>query len=187
MANPGHSPHKIKVDEPNGYRERRRIWLQLQYELDAKGEPKFSYRVAGASAEEEGLLPDKIDRAAWSRFMPREELVATLDIGIEDDSGVTVETVSKANRVLLWSLGTDAVMTREPRTDFYGELRYWNGGQWLAREDFDESSCARIRFKAKKKAHPPENHKFSYNVIYRDRQGGDIEFEIDPDIKNPSA
>lgn len=187
MASTGHSPHKIKADEPNGYRERHQIWLQLQYELDAKGEPKFSYRVASASPEEEALLPDRIDHVAWSRFMPREELVANLDIGVEDDSRVTVETVSKPGRILLWSLGTDAVMTREPRTDFYGELRYWNGGQWLRREDFDEPSCTRIRFKAKKKARPPESHKFSYNVIYRNGQGRMIEFEIDPDIKNPSA
>ena len=184
MATTGHSPHRLKHGEPNGYRERHQILLQLQYEL-ANGEPKFSYRAARATLEDERLLPDRIEHVAWSRFMNRQDLVADLNIGIEDDSRVTVETVGEG---LLWSLGTDAVMTQQIRTNFYGELRYWNGGQWLPREDFDQASCARMRFKAKKNgASQPERHKFSYNVIYRDDHGDMIEFEIDPDIKNPSS
>lgn len=187
MATVLDSPHRIRSDEPNGYREREQIWLQLQYRLEGNN-PKFSYRGAIGSAEEDDpALVEKVEQRNWSSFMTREELVADLDIAIDADSRVTVETISAGGgNVLLWSLGTDAVMTREPRTDFYGELRYWNGGQFVPRQDFDEASCSRIRFKAKKKARPPANHKFSYNVIYR-RQGAMVEFEIDPDIKNPSS
>jgi hypothetical protein len=185
MASTGHSSHKIKANEPNGYREKHQIWLQLQYELDAKGEPKFAYRLAIAAPEEEALLPDRIDHVDWSRFMLREEFVANLDIGIKDDSRVTVETVGDG---LLWSLATDAVMTRENRTNLYGELRYSDGAQLVAREDFNKAACSRIQFKAKRNgASQPQRHKFSYNVIYRDARGAMVEFEIDPDIKNPSA
>lgn len=185
MATLLHSPHRVRPDEPNQFRERRQVWLQLQYMLDANDEPKFSYRIETGRPEEENLLPGRVEQAAWSAFMKREDLVADLDIRITKDSLVTVETFGNG---LLWSLGVDAIMTREPRTTLYGELRYWNGGQWQTREDFDQASCRRIRFKAKKSAAAnEESHKFSYNVIYRTRDGNMQEFEIDPDIKNPSV
>lgn len=181
--------HKIRDGEPRYFANEALLILQLQYRINDDGEYEFSYRKAEQSVALGAPLPGgRLAKVEWSPFQPREPIEPSLDIVIEDrDTIVIVDTFGPH---LSWSLSTDALTTLEDRSNLYGELRYWDGSDWTRREDFERrKTCERIRFKARfnAAATTSENHKFSYNVRLLDPQGQTVEYEIDPDIKNPSA
>ena len=181
------SPHKIKDGEPDNFDKKVDVVLQLQYRINGNDEYVFSYRVAAEPTGRAMFLASAVEQVAWSEFMRQDVFESSLDIGIEGfDTLVQVETFGPD---LSWSLTRDAVMTLHDHSDKYGELRYWNGSAWRRREDFDQPSCKRIRFKAKHNAGGPANerHKFSYNVRLRNPAGVMVEHEIDPDIQNPKV
>jgi hypothetical protein len=186
MASSASSLHKIRDGAPRHFADRVAVILQLQYRL-AEGGYEFCYRKAAyAAAPTTNLMARGIEQIAWSPYMTREKFVSSLDIGIPGvDTVVQVDTFGPN---LFWSLTKDAVTTLEDHSDLYGELRYFDGHSWTAREDFDGKACQRIRFKAKFNAAATgaESHKFSYNVVLRDAGGKLVEYEIDPDIKNPT-
>lgn len=182
------SPYRIRDDEPSRFDGQMELVLQLQYRIDRDGNYEFSSRSATKSAgEADGSFGRRLERTRWSPFLARKEFIRTLDIGISDvDTLVQVETFGPH---LFWSLATDAITTLDDMSDLYGELRYFDGSKWVKREDFDKHLCRCIRFKAKFNAAASNGkvHKFSYNVLLRDCFGDIVEYEIDPDIKNPST
>lgn len=183
------SAHRIRDGEPSFFANEALLILQLQYRIGSDGEYEFSYRRAEQSiALGAPILGGGPLQAQWSPFVAKDRLERSLDIVIEDrDTVVIVDTFGPH---LSWSLVNDAITTLEDGSNLYGELRYWDGGSWARREDFATGkTCRRIRFKARfnASAPAPENHKFSYNVVLRDPLGDMVEYEIDPDIKNPSV
>ncbi|HEX6376193.1 MAG TPA: nucleotide synthetase [Allosphingosinicella sp.] len=187
MATLAPSLHRIRNDEPRFFIERAHIFLQLQYRIDDDGEYEFGYRkVAQTAAANDGFVARGIEQLRRS-LQEQERFGSSLDIRIKDrDTVVQVDTFGPH---LSWSLIRDAVTTLDDHSDLYGELRYFDGSNWVRREDFGGRVCTRIRFKAKFNdgASDYERHKFSYNVRLRDPDGNFVEHEIDPDIKNPSV
>jgi hypothetical protein len=99
------------------------------------------------------------------------------------DMFVTVNAVGD----LFWSTDWSAVMTVDDRTEYYGELEYLEGDVWIPRSSVKPGNpYSSIRFKAKS-THFFFQHSyaFSYNVRYGPSRAS-TEYEIDPDIKNPS-
>ncbi|HEX8572484.1 MAG TPA: nucleotide synthetase [Allosphingosinicella sp.] len=185
MATMTTSPYKLKDGEPTGFAKKVSVELQLQYRID-DGDYVWSYRsiVRDASSK---FLAGSAEFSEWSKFMAQDVFETSLDIGI--DGGDTLIQVDTVGADLFWSLHKDAVMTLDDHSPTYGELRYWNGSRWLKRENFDQPSCQRIRFKAlhHAKGVPGTGHKFSYNVRLRNAAGVMVEHEIDPDLQNPKT
>lgn len=176
-----------REDNASGLAGSAYLTFQLQHARSAFGEDTFSYRQADRSATPAANVVDAaIQSLAWSLYQLRYQFTTCLDIPINRrDTLVEVETVGDD---LSWSLTEDAVTTLENHSDLYGELLYWNGSSWLKREDFDKPSCRRIRFRAKLNEDAAKAaHKFSYHVLLRNEEGQLVEYEIDPDIKNPSV
>lgn len=189
LANRLSSANRIRDGEPSFFANEALLILQLQYRIDPDGEYDFSYRKAAQSiALGAPILGGGPLQAQWSPIVAKDQFDPSLDIVIEDrDTVVIVDTFGPH---LSWSLINDAITTLDDGSNLYGELRYWDGSSWARREDFDPGkTCRRIRFKARfnAAAPTPESHKFSYNVRLRDPQGNLVDYEIDPDIKNPSV
>jgi hypothetical protein len=182
------SAHRIRDGEPATFANRIQVLLQLEYRINDSGLYEFRYRTAAKPASlDRQALADEAERSDWTPFREKAHFEASLDIGIAGaDTLVYVETFGPH---LFWSLTRDAVTTQEDHSDLYGELRYLDGDDWVKREDFGQHFCRMMRFKAKLNAAGAkgESHKFSYNVLLRDRFGDMVEYEIDPDIKNPSV
>jgi hypothetical protein len=180
--------HRIRDDEPRFFANRVQVVLQLQYRINASGNYEFCYRTAAQPATANPTaLAQELERVPWHPYKEQVEFERSLDIAIPGyDTLVYVETFGPH---LFWSVTRDAVTTQEDHSDLYGELRYFDGSDWVRREDFRKPFCRRIRFKAKfnSAATQRESHKFSYNVLLRDRFGDMVEYEIDPDIQNPSV
>jgi hypothetical protein len=183
MATLLHSKNKLKGDSPSGFVPRRYICLALQYAVN-DGDYLFSYKKV--SGYEQDALRQAMVAESWSDYRPWAEIKPDIDIELKEDSLVQVDTVGPD---LSWSLTRDAVMTEDDHSALYGELRYFDGDRWSKREAFEGPTCSRIRFKAKLNPGGSQQtrHKFSYNVLLRDRNGVLVEHEIDPDIKNPSV
>lgn len=187
MATLARAPHKLGNAEPAGFDKQADIVLQLQYRIDDAGDYLWSYKSAFTPNENRMFLAASLEDAGWSLHLPQNKFEKSLDIGIRDfDTLVQVETVGPD---LSWSLRTDAIMTDRDLSAVYGDLRYWDGFQWLRREEFDRPTCQRIRFKAKHLRGGPagQRHKFSYFVNLVDPNGDRVEHEIDPDIQNPKT
>jgi hypothetical protein len=182
-------PHRIRNDEPRPFAARAQVILQLQYCINQAGNYEFGYRTAGQPAEADGAaLAQALERADWHPYRERDDFTTSLDIAIPGcDTIVYVETFGPH---FFWSLARDAVTTDEDLSDLYGDLLYLDGNRWVKREDFRGHFCRRIRFKARFNnvaATRTVRHKFSYNVLLRDRFGDMVEYEIDPDIQNPKV
>jgi hypothetical protein len=188
MATVANSLHNMTDGEPRQFASGIEVLLQLQYRINQDGEYEFSYRnAARAFGDARSQLARDVERVAWSPYLSRERFVSSLDIRIMGrDTVVQVETFGPH---IFWSLTRDAITTLDDHSDLYGELRYLDGDRWVKREEVDQHFCRQIRFKAKfnSTATRTESHKFSYNVLLRDRFGDIVEYEIDPDIKNPSV
>jgi hypothetical protein len=182
------SAHKIKDGEPGSFANRIQVLLQLEYRINDAGKYEFRYRTAAKPATwDQKALSREVEQVKWKPFLEKAAFESSLDIGIAGaDTLVYVETVGSH---FFWSVTRDALTTAEDHSDLYGELRYLDGDEWVKREDFDKHFCRLMRFKAKFNAAGAkgESHKFSYNVLLRDRFGDMVEYEIDPDIKNPSV
>jgi hypothetical protein len=186
LAAPASSFHKLGSDEPRFFANRVQIALQLQYRINAAGSYEFSYRTAATPALwSAAALSREAEGKAWLPYQEREQFEDSLDIRIPgQDTLVHVETVGPH---FFWSLTKDAITMLDDHSDLYGELLYLEGNRWVRREEFTGHFCRQIRFKAKfnSAATQAESHKFSYNVLLRDRFGDMEEYEIDPDIQNP--
>lgn len=177
------SPHRLKDGEPTGFSKKIDVELQLQYRINGNGDYVWSYRSSTVTNHSEKFMAAAAEFSDWSEFMEQDVFETSLDIAIDGDTLIQVDTVGAG---LFWSLQKDAVMTLDDHSRTYGELRYWNGSQWEKRENFNGQSCQRIRFKALHHVHgTPTGHKFSYNVRLRNAAGVIVEHEIDPDLQNP--
>jgi hypothetical protein len=181
------SREELAPDEPSGFQQEHCLSLFLRYGgLNEEGEPTFRYFQEAIPAD--AVPPSKSgrDQTQWSPNLTKEELRAELHIFIKKDTLVTVHTDSGND--LFWSLESSAVKTREPRRGLYGQLRYWHPTGWKKRAQLDgDFLCRKIQFKAQRRhGNVEQSDKFSYNVRYR-RDGALVEFEIDPDIRNPSV
>lgn len=193
MATIPHSKKELNPDTPDGFHNETNLDLYLRYRLDSAGKPMFGYKLLSYPWDQEMLAADEAKttqaaadpaRVSWSEYLYREDFVQQLDIEIDSHTTITVECDSGSD--LFWSLLRNAVMTEDDRQEYYGDLRYRLGGRWKKSPPADIGECRAIRFKAKHAPHPPKIHKFSYNVRYRDAGRDLVDFEIDPDIKNPS-
>ena len=161
--------------------------LQLQYRVRPEAEPSFSYRTwTHSAAPMANAFEQFLDALAWGEMVVR-YLVGSLDIAVSiHDTIIEVETF---NNDLSWSLKKDAVVVDGGHTHLYYDLLYWDGFQWVKREDFTQSSCRLIRITAKhnKAGKLGDRYKFTYNVVFTPRSGGSSEHPIDPDIQNPKV
>lgn len=166
------STYELADGAPESFHPKRSKTYRLRYEGMVDGQPTFS----------SGVESDPV-RSLWGRFLGLFAQASALDIRIKEDTLVTVETIGD----LYWSTRRSALMTRRDRTGLYGELRYLDGDQWKRRSEIDpELKCRKIRFKARRRGFIiTHSHAFSFNVQYP-AGGGYAEYEIDPDIKNPS-
>jgi hypothetical protein len=175
---------ELNGDTPSGFNQKDTLHLELQYKLDDKGEPEFSYRLTRAPSVKH--LNKERDQAGWSSFMSKQGLESQLDIYIYEHTTITVSLVG--NKPFYWSLLRSAVKTRDDLSHLYGDLRYREDGSWKKKDPGDVGFSTAIRFKAKRlPGAATENHKFSYNVRYEDEDENLQDFDIDPDIKNPSV
>lgn len=150
----------------------------LSYTLDSNGDPVF-----------EAIEDPRPAASLWGKFLALVHPGRHLDIGIARNTFVEVETDGAVD--LYWSDEASAVMTLRDRRKWYGELRYWDGSDWKIRSELaPDFKCRRIRFRAKRRPRFlgifTHYDAFSYNVRYLGPRGDLVEYEIDPDIKNPS-
>jgi hypothetical protein len=182
------SLHGLRDGESDALANRKQVLLQLEYRINDAGNYEFRYRTTAKPATwDRPALAEEAERAIWTEFREKPAFGSSLDIDIAGaDTIVYVETFGPH---LFWSLTRDAVTTLDDGSGLYGELRYLEGDDWVKREDFKGHHCRLMRFKARFNAAGArgEAHKFSYNVLLRDRFGDMVEYEIDPDIKNPSV
>ena len=182
------SRHELGANEPEGFSDTpHEIDLQLSYKIDRFGQPEFRHRIT-RNSRERSLSRSGNDQSEWSEFFDREDFVRDLDIKLEGDTIVTVETVvENSAQAFFWSRERSAIKTKRDRSDLFGELRYLVGEEWKPMNEVDPGKCRKIRFKAKYATGNPRYHKFSYNVRFRDTDNAMTDYEIDPDIKNPSS
>jgi hypothetical protein len=186
--------HPIHRQEPVNFNGREIILLMLRYRHAQDPHIyEFSYKIFG---EKPDAAHEKIDQKAqgvgWSKFMNIVDLKKDLDIRVKEDSIVVVDTEDESadkSLNMVWQTAHDAIMTVGDWSHLYGELRYWDSVQkrFVPRTELMANECRRIRFKAKKGTGPQVGHQFSYFVRLRDKQGKMTDYEIDPDIRNPSV
>jgi hypothetical protein len=174
---------RINPTPPAGFFEEYEVTLQIRYERIGN-DYSFHYKTKKIKATGHNLV-ERIPAKGWNTFIIGNVVVADLDFGIDyADTTVIIETVDDAgNNDMFWN--KDALMTKDDRTDLYGELRYGDGPDWL---DQPPARCRRIQFRAKLNTNKKDNvHAFSFNILIPDGANGSMPLEIDPDIKNPSV
>lgn len=193
MATPPPPPslYELNPGEPIDFVREFKTWIQIQYEFDDQGEYVFSYRSDTTMIDDESLLLGLTSsRNDWTPFWRAGSVIEPIDINIKHgDTLVAIETLdSSPNCKLYWSLNYEALKTREDRSLLYGELKYKQRDGWKRRTQYTATNLPRlIRFKANLNEDDRDAvHKFSYFVKLMDSTGTLVEFEIDPDIKNPS-
>lgn len=159
--------------------------LQLQYRVRPGAKPVFSYRKWSHAAAPVANVAERALHALASVGMGVGYQFGSLDIAVSvHDTLIEVETF---NSDLSWSLTKDAIVV-EGGGELY-DLLYWDGSEWVKREDFTKPSCRLIRLAAKhnKDGKLGDRYKFTYNVLFTPPSGGSSEHEIDPDIQNPKV
>lgn len=162
--------------------------LQLRYRARREAEPVFSYRQwSHAPAPVANALELALHALASADMGVRYQF-GSLDIAVSvHDTLIEVETF---NSDLSWSLSKDAIVVEGgPHPRLFYDLLYWDGSEWVKREDFTKPSCRLIRITAKhnKAGKLGDRYKFTYNVVFTPPSGGSSEHEIDPDIQNPKV
>ena len=176
--------YSISTDPPSGFDEKYEATLQMKYARITNG---YAFDYKAKKIIPKGFTPpvERTPSQEWTRFLVGNVVVAELDIGIDyGDTTIVVETVDDGqNKDLFWN--SNAIMTEEPRTDLYGELRYWNGTDWVPSPP---AKCRKMRFRARLNPVKEDNvHTFSFHVLVPDASGFPSPLEVDPDIKNPSV
>lgn len=193
MASAASSLEELNAKEPDDFDAEDLIFVGLRYTIE-NGEYKFSDAVIRSPINEEAAFRQKIQNreASYSEYKPRRQFLAELDISIKRDSIVFV--AMDQDNTFVWSQDVDAIKTLHSHRRLYGDLRYYKPKtedkpeDWQKRQTYDLPFCHMIRFKAKrKKGTKEERHKFSYNVRLKNNNEHMEEYEIDPDIKNPSV
>jgi hypothetical protein len=180
------STYRIRDDEPPNFDHRQTILLELQH-IRNGAEHEFYYKTKTISSAQT-IVPITLDDLEWAGPIPKSQVYEALNLYMWADTVFDVKTVPHADHPLSWSVTKDAVMTVANYTALYGELRYENaGGQWLKFDELDPTATyTHIIFKAKfNRPSARKRHKFSYNVLLKNDQNQIIDFEIDPDIRNP--
>lgn len=197
------SKYKLKRNKPTGFTEegKKKILLHLRHRIVGRNldQYEFDYRTGWALFDASGQLENDVSNKEWIPFFSGTESSSSnqraddeqferLDIHIYQRDAV-VEMVTFGE--LFWSREQHAIQTKISREDFYGYLRYtYDGANWLYFDDYmnNEELCRRVIFKAK--VNPDfgnRNHKFSFFVKLKKANDDLLEYEIDPDIKNPSS
>ena len=200
-SGPPSSRYKLKRDKPAGFVEvgKRKILLHIRHRIVGKNHDQyeFDYRTGWAPFDTSSNLESEVSGKEWIPFFrgtessssdqrADDEQIDRLDIHISQRDAV-VEMITFGN--LFWSQEQHAIQTKISREDFYGYLRYTNDDHnWNYFDDHDHGTCRRVTFKAKlNQDYGNRNHKFSFFVRLEKANGDMLEYEIDPDIKNPSA
>ncbi len=190
MPDEGNERHEINRGQPPHYTEEYHALLQLRYRIDEENVYHFDYRVRTVTKLRQGFLHSEIEDSKWITLLEKADsgevkYRAEIDIGIEGDTIVEVQTIDNFNfRGLYWSQKKPAIVTKKKKDHLFGELRYYHNGEW--RETIPTVNCRKMYFKANynedRKYDPEGSHEFAFNVRVNGR-----EIEVDPDIKNPSV
>lgn len=186
----GQSGKHIGKDPPNGFKHKETLFLELQYDIRKDGNYVFRYRKMVVSQAKESLAGLNLEDLQWSGPIARAEIHEVLNIDIWADTVVDITAITaSSNRPLFWSYHKDreAVMTVDDHSTLYGELLYETvPGTWKKADQIGANvDIVHIKYKAKYKRSNKDRHKFSYNVRLMDQSGKMIDYEIDPDIRNP--
>lgn len=202
MAKPPSSPYKLNDGPPQlGFEQKFRARLELQYRIDGDLYV-FDYRSKILENGDTRSLSEEIRDIPFITFAKKgiqdgEQRGERVELDLDIKNGDTlVEVVTVPNEDglhpdLYWSRIYHAVQTKISRKKFYGQLEYTDDG--MTWEDFTsyhgtpERLARRMRFKARLNSVAGEKHRFSFFVILKDKDNNLVEYEIDPDIKNPST
>ena len=186
MADEQTSPWDINSTPPHGFVRGHQTVLKLHYLIRENGDYVFRYKAKKGRKGDLNFWQDPIDDTDWIIFLIGRNYVAEIDIDISDaDTTVFVEIVDEGGfENMFWSPTTPAIRTLKYRKRLFGNLQYWAGGTWT-RNRPTRPPARRISFDARynDRIHREDKHKFSFNVLLPVLG----EFEIDPEIKNPSS
>lgn len=200
MPYPPSSKYKLKKDPPTGFNEAQKKFtrVELMYKVVGPNVYEFFYRSASVPFAEAESLVRRLSDRDWILFFRASEASSlaqrqddqslnVLDLRVEGKD-TEIEVVTSPG--LYWSRQHHAIQTKISREDFYGYLRYNDNGTWKYFDDYmtPQTLSRVVRFKAKLNPdYGNRNHKFSYFVLLTKPDDSLLEYEIDPDIKNPSS
>jgi hypothetical protein len=180
------SPHELGQEPPEGFSYQNTLGFFLRYDIDRNNaEVTFSYRLDPQPAKESFSRSGR-DQREWSRFLRKDDLVRDLVIELDANTLIIMQTETiRPHQKFYWSRSRSAIKTRGRHPDLYFHLLYrQENNEWTRANDGKRTA---IQFKAMKLDPPRRSHKFSCNVRFLDTDHYIEDFEIDPDIKNPSA